>query len=358
MKLKHTLTTALLACGAAHGAENFEPRYNMAGSLGGEIFAPPDQTGWALGLATTNVPVRKVTGDGNNGPTLPAPGGTVPVPGLPAALSPSYAPGQASIEGNGTMSRQDLAVGYLTPEQYGGGRLLFLVDLPFARKNQYITAHGATPALNWPPGTPAPLQQAVGAQFGQQYQATVAAQGQAASGHVVGVGDAELIAGWQYIGEQWRVLATTALALPTGKYSADPAPDVGVGNFRTLRPALQVGYLPTPDWAVAAKFSVGLNSRNHDNQLRSGNWAGIELAAGYKSPIGVFGLHTLRVQQYQDDDQNPLGTSRFCATNAGAFYTVRLPGTGSILTMQYMDTTASHNAKHGRFSQLRLIQLF
>ena len=95
MKLKHTLTTALLACAAAHGAENFEPRYNMAGSLGGEIFAPPDQPGWALGLATTNVPVRKVTGGGNSGPTLPVPGGTVPVPGLPAALAPSYGAGQA-----------------------------------------------------------------------------------------------------------------------------------------------------------------------------------------------------------------------------------------------------------------------
>jgi len=358
MTLKHAIPFALLACGAVHAAENFEPRYNMAGSLGGEIFAPPDQTGWAVGFATTNVPVRKVTGGGNGGPTLPVAGGTVPVPGLPGALAPSYGPGQASIEGNGTMSRQDLAIGYLTPEQYGGGRLLFLLDLPFARKNQYISAHGATPALNWPAGTPPQLHDAVGAQFDQQYQAGVATQGRAASGHVVGVGDAEVIAGWQYIGEQWRLLATTALALPTGKYNADPAPDIGVGNFRTLRPALQLGYLPTPDWALAAKFSVGLNARNHDNQLRSGNWAGIEMAAGYKSPIGVFGLHGLRVQQYQDDDQNPLGSSRFSSTNAGAFYTARLPGVGSIVTLQYMDTTASHNAKHGRFTQLRVIQLF
>ncbi len=31
--------------GCAHAAEGFEPRYNLAGSLGGEIFAPPDQTG-------------------------------------------------------------------------------------------------------------------------------------------------------------------------------------------------------------------------------------------------------------------------------------------------------------------------
>lgn len=29
---------------SAHAAEGFEPCYNLAGSLGGEIFAPPDQT--------------------------------------------------------------------------------------------------------------------------------------------------------------------------------------------------------------------------------------------------------------------------------------------------------------------------
>jgi hypothetical protein len=103
--------------------------------------------------------------------------------------------------------------------------------------------------------------------------------------------------------------------------------------------------------------SLGLNSRNRDNQLRSGNWFGLELAAGYMTPIGVVGVHALRVQQYQDDDHNPFGASRFRSTNAGVFFTTRLPVVDAIMTLQYVDATASRNAKHGSLTQLRLIKL-
>lgn len=50
--------------------------------------------------------------------------------------------------------------------------------------------------------------------------------------------------------EKWRVLAGMSLILPTGKYDADHKPDVGTGNFRTLRAALQLAYLPTPKVAL------------------------------------------------------------------------------------------------------------
>ena len=163
--------------------------------------------------------------------------------------------------------------------------------------------------------------------------------------------------GWQYVGERWRVLAGTSLVLPTGKYGADPKPDAGTGNFRTLRPALQLAYLPTPRVALGAKLSVGLNTRNRDNQLRSGNWFGVELAVGYMTPVGVVGLHALRVQQYQDDENNLFGPSRFRATSAGAFLTTKVPGLDAVLTLQYIDTTSSRHAKHGSFTQLRLIKL-
>jgi len=358
--VKKTALFALLggaAC-AAYAAENFEPRYNMAGSLGGEIFAPPDQTGWAVGLATTYAPVQKVTGDDGKALTLPVPGGTLAVPGLPAALSPGYDAGSSTLDGHGNMERQDLAVAYLTAERYGGGRLVFVLDLPYARKYQSITLRGAAPALNWPAPLAPQLQAAVAGQFTAHYQGALAAQGSSATGVTEGVGDAELMAGWQYVGEQVRVLAGASLVLPTGKYASDPQPDIGEGNFKTLRPALQLAYLPTPQVALAAKVSLGLNGRNTDNHIRSGNWFGVELALGYKTDIGVFGLHALRVQQYQDDDQNPFGPSRLRATNAGVFYTAQLPRLDTIVTVQYIDTTASRNSKQGSFTQLRLIQLF
>ena len=41
-----TAACAALACAStARAAEGFEIRYNVAGTLGGEMFAPPDQKG-------------------------------------------------------------------------------------------------------------------------------------------------------------------------------------------------------------------------------------------------------------------------------------------------------------------------
>jgi hypothetical protein len=359
MNLKNkSVGLALLAASAAgHAAEGFEPRYNLAGSLGGEIFAPPDQTGWAIGTALTRVPVRRVSGDDGKDLVLTLPGATLAVPGLPGALQPSYGATRATVHGYGAMTRWDVAVAYVSAEQYGGGRLLTVIDLPFIRKDQQIGLNGATPALSWPGAVPPAVQAGVAGQFNSQYQAGLAGQGAASSGVLHGAGDAELMMGWQLVREQWRVLAGAALVLPTGKYNAAPDPDTGTGNFRTLRPALQVAYLPTPQVALGAKLSLGLNTRNRDNQLRSGNWAGLELAAGYMTPIGVVGLHALRVQQYQDDDNNPFGASRFRSTNAGAYFTTKVPVLDAVLTLQYIDTTSSRHAKHGSFTQLRIIKL-
>jgi hypothetical protein len=357
--MKKAAGLALLAncASTACAAEGFEPRYNLAGSLGGEIFAPPDQTGWAFGAAVTRVPVRRVSGGDGKDLVLPLAGGALAVPGMPAAQQPTYAPGQATVYGDGAMTRWDAAVAYLSTGQYGGGRLVAALDLPFIRKEQNIRVSGATPDLAWAGPVPPALQAAVAGQFAQQYQAGLGGQGAASSGVVHGVGDAELMAGWQFVGERWRVLAGSSLILPTGKYAADAKPDAGTGNFRTLRPAMQLAYLPAPHIALGAKLSLGLNTRNRDNQLRSGNWAGVELAAGYMTAVGVIGVHALRVQQYQDDDGNPFGPSRFRSTNAGAFFTTRVPGLDATLTLQYIDTTSSRYAKHGSFTQLRLIKL-
>lgn len=355
---------ALLAvcCGAgsaAMAAENFEIRYNLAGSLGGEMFAPPNQTGWGGAIAVTQVDVDKVTG--NDGGALSAllPGGSVPLPApMPATLAPAYGASVAHFNATGPMTRWDMVLGYITEDKFGGGRLAFAIDLPYARKSQAVSASAATPVLNWNPLAPAALRGTVEQQFDAQYQGALAAQADAFNGRVIGMGDVELMAGWQYVGEQLRVLAGASLVLPSGKYATAATPDIGTGNFTTLRPALQAAWLPAPDIGLAAKLSFGLNTRNKDNQLRSGNWAGLELAAGYKTTFGVAGLHAARVQQYQDDDNNPWGASRLRSTNAGAFFTTLVPVIDAALTVQYMASTSSRNAKHGTFTGVRLIKLF
>jgi hypothetical protein len=357
--IRNTALPLLLLAAQANAAEGFEPRYNLAGSLGGEIFAPPDQTGWAFGVAATHIHVDKVS-DGSGGKLTQAiPGGTVPLPApLPAALAPTYQANTAVVTAYGTMDRYDTAIGYITRDNHAGGRLLFIVDVPYARKGQTIAPHADTPALSWNAMAPDALRGPVGSGFSSEYQGALAGAGKAMSGRVKGIGDVELTGAWQRIGATWRVLAFTSVVLPTGKYSADPGPDIGTGNFRTLRPGIQAAWLPTPRMAIAAKLSVGLNTRNHDNQLRSGNWAGLETAAGYMTPIGVIGLHAVRVQQYQDDDNNPLGPCRFRSTNAGVFFTTMIPGLGAALTLQSISTRSSHYAKAGSMTQARLIKAF
>jgi hypothetical protein len=350
---------ALLVGAAARAAEGFEPRYNLAGSLGGEIFAPPDQTGWAFGVAATHVHVDKVSGGDGGTLTMAVPGGTVPLPApLPAALAPAYRAALAVVPAYGTLDRYDAALAYFTRDRYAGGRFLFIADLPLARKGQTIVPHADTPALAWDAQAPAALRGAVDSAFAGQYQDGLAAEGRAMSGHVKGIGDVELTAAWQRVGAAWRVLAGTTVVLPTGKYGADPGPDIGTGNYKTLRPGIQAAWLPTSRIAVAAKLSLGLNTRNRDNQLRSGNWAGLETAAGYMTPVGVIGVHAVRVQQYQDDDGNPLGPCRFRSTNAGMFFTTMVPGIGAALTLQSITTRSSQYAKAGSMTQARLIKAF
>jgi hypothetical protein len=350
----------ILGCARTAGAaEGFEPRYNLAGSLGGEMFAPPDQAGWLAGIASTYINVSQVTGNNGKALTQPIPGGVVGLPApLPPSLNPSYGANTATVVGTGTMTRTDMVIGYMMPDEFHGGHLVFAVDVPVARKNQSIVPGAATPPLNWPAGAPAAIRPAVDTVFGQQYQAGLGTQGDGASGKVSGIGDVELLAGWHYVSQKLRVLGSVALALPTGKYNDDPKPDIGSGNFTTFRPALQVAYLPTPKLAVAAKYSIGFNTRNKDNQLRSGNWMGLETAVGYMTPVGVVGLHAIRLQQYQDDDNNPLGASRIRSTNAGAFFTTKIPRIEAALTIQYIATLSSRNAKDATFTQARLIKVF
>lgn len=83
-----TAACAALACaGTARAAEGFELRYNVAGSLGGEMFAPPDQKGWLGGVAATHVKIKKVSGDDGRRLAI----------GIPAALNPTYGGNAAQL---------------------------------------------------------------------------------------------------------------------------------------------------------------------------------------------------------------------------------------------------------------------
>lgn len=348
-----------LANSAVHAAEDFQPRYNLAGSLGGEIFAPPDLSGLAGGVALTRVDIRKLTGSDGNVLTREVPGGTVPLPApTPSVLYPTYEANRARVHARGSLVQWNLGLAYITKEQYGGGRFALGLNLPYGVKKQNFGAEVTTPSLRWNPAVPAQTQAAVQAQFGAQYQADVAAVASAEGGKVSAIGDAELHAGWRHASAQLRVLTGVSLVLPTGRYSAAAGPDIGNGNFYTLRPVAQLVYLPQPDIALATRLTMGFNTRNRDNDLRSGNWASVETAAGYMTRLGPVGVHLVHVQQYQDDSGNPWGASRYRSTNAGVFFTTRIPVIDAVVTAQFMNTMSSRNAKHGTYTQLRMSKTF
>lgn len=354
---------AALLCAAAsvQAAEGFQVRYNLAGSLGGEMFAPPDQAGLGVGVAATRVSIDRITGGDGRAIRMTTPGGTVTVPGLPSALNPSYGANQVEMEATGTFNIYNLAVGYVSTERFGGGRLAWLLNVPYGVKDQRFSAKSATaPTLNWPnPSVPsASTQGAVQQQFNANYAAGVNSAAAAEVGRVAGLGDVEVQGGWLYATEQWRVLAGGSIAMPTGRYRSAAGPDIGFGNFYTFRPAVQVAWLPRADLSLAGKVTMGINTRNQDNKLRSGNWVGLETALAYMTPIGPVGLHSVHVQQVQDDSGNPYGDARFRSNNVGVFFTTKLPVADAVVTLQTMKTTDSRYAKHGTFQQIRVIKLF
>jgi hypothetical protein len=349
----------LTASNAANAGEGFQIRYNIAGSLGGESFTPPNTSGLALGLAMTRMSIDKVTGDDGNLLTKTVPGGTVPLPApTPSALYPTYESKNVQIDGKGTLDLLNFVAGYVTTDSYSGGRLIFAVNVPYGRKTQTFGVNGTTPPLSFNPAIPPATQAAVSAGFDAKYQGGLAAQAASETGEISGIGDTDLLMGWVFSDDKLRVLAGASLVLPTGKYDSAPGPDIGFGNFYTLRPAVQAAYLPRPDISVSGKFTLGFNTTNKDNNLKSGNWAALEGAAAYMTPIGPVGVHMIYANQYQDDTGNPWGSSRFQTTNGGVFFTTKIPGIDTVMTAQYMSTIDSRNAKSGTFAQLRFLKAF
>lgn len=356
MKISSISLALLLACGAmpARSAEDFQVRYNLAGSLGGEMFAPPDKSGLAVGLAATRVSVDKVSGSDGEDIRTTLPGGVVSVSGVDIA---SYNANESVVKATGTFNLYNLGVGYVSTERFGGGRLGFVLNVPYGRKDQRVRAETSVPSLS--PVSPVPqVPQGVSDAFAANYMNQVNATAAAQSGEVDGIGDTEVMAGWLLNTDQWRVLLGSSMVLPTGRYQSTDGPDIGHGNFYTFRPAAQVAWLPRPDVSLAGKVTFGINTRNQDSRVRSGNWVGLEAAIAVMTPLGPVGVHGIHVQQVQDDSRNPIGDARFRSNNVGVFFTTMLPTVDVVMTLQTMRTFDSRYARHGSFQQVRLLKLF
>jgi hypothetical protein len=109
---------------------------------------------------------------------------------------------------------------------------------------------------------------------------------------------------------------------------------------------------------LGARGSLGFNTQNMDNYVRSGDYYAIDLAAAFRTPVGVVGPHVITLRQYTDDTGSPLGPNRLSITGAGFFYTVPIRALAGGLNVAYMKTTNSKNSLDGDFVQLRFSKVF
>lgn len=367
---------ALVACAAAcsaatavHAADGFKLRFPLSGTLGGEIAVATETPGFFGSVVATQIELDKVT-DGNGDPRQVASSGVfaTPTPIAGRVRTATWA-GTAETDFRQSQTNANLILGYLTEGHYGGGRLSFVLNLPYTtRLDRRLTLSGPTPTLSTlspaltspplPAGTAAAAQAAAQAGFSTAYQAQLGVQSAAGSGVVDGLGDAELTAAWVGRAEGLRVVTGVTLAVPTGRYDAAKSINVGFGNFYTLRPGVALAYNPAPAWMLGLRASMGFNTRNRDNHIRSGDFGALDLALAYRSSFGVFGPHVLMVRQVSDDLGGSVGPNRFAATGLGGFFTTRVPGVDAALNLYYMTMVNARNALSGSFYQLRLSKAF
>ena len=353
----------------ALAADGFKLRFPLSGTLGGEIVAQVENPGFFASASVTQIEIDKITdGTGNSFQQLKAGNFATPAPIAGQVRTATYS-GVVGVDLKQSQTNTNIVLGYQTAKDYGGGHLVFALNLPYTTHLSRETVYsGATPTLSTlapaltspplPAGTAAAAQASAQTGFNTTYQAQLGALSAAGTRTVDGLGDVEVTGAWTYNNDGVKVVTGLTLALPTGRYDAASQINVGFGNFYTLRPGAAVAYSPAKDWTLGVRGSLAFNTRNKDNQIKSGNYGALDLAAAYRSPIGVFGPHVLIVRQFTDDEGGALGSNRFSSTGAGFFFTTLIPQVETAVNLSVMKTISSRNALSGSFYQLRLTKAF
>jgi hypothetical protein len=357
------VATAFLAT-TAQAADGLKLRFPLTGTLGGEIIAPLNNPGPFISLIFTQVEVSKATGSDGNTLTSSQAGLTPPkdVLGDGVLRSASYT---ATVKTDVKQSQSvgNLVLGHLSQEEYLGGHLSLIANIMFSRMKVTTNVSGTTPTLGtFSPAIPAPfadpVQAGAQAEFAAGYPSGLASQSAAATGSVTDLGDMEITAAWVQAKDNLKLMVGATLALPTGQYNKNKAYNVGFGNYYTLRPGVALAYKATDALTLGVRASLGLNSTNQDNQVRTGNFAGLDLAAAYLTPVGIVGANLLKVAQYQDDTGGILGANRLNASAGGIFFASMIPALNTGINLSYTQMLQSRNAMSARFFQAILTKAF
>ncbi len=351
-KLAGTAMFILSAATSALAADGFKLRFPISGTLGGEIVAPLPSEGWVGSVAITDVNVDKVVGNDGNPLKLPQTGRVVAANPLTEYTSiTALGVKQRLTQANMTLARM------LSPDVQGG-KLALAINIPYALSFDAD--------LNFSGDTPQKIIALGGQTAANTYQAKLAAAGPANSVNTSGLGDIETSLLWEKTVDKFKIVGGATLALPTGNYSYTEGvmkPNIGYGKYYTFRPGVGVAYNASENVTLGVRGSLGFNTENTTNKVRSGDFYVIDLAAAFKTPVGVFGPHVTMLRQYTDDKKNGqidtlLGANRVSITGAGAFATFPIKSIGAGLNLSYMKTIDTRNSLSGSFVQARLSKAF
>jgi hypothetical protein len=373
--LKAAYAAALLATLGSNvlAADGWKVRFPLSGTLGGEIAAPIGAGGLYGQVSVTQIEVDKLAGpDGNDFQITRS--GTIPVDLTKNPLTAALGVRSASFSGQVTgglkqsQTQVNSVIGYLSKEKYNNGQLSFAVNIPYISMTRTVTYSGKPPTLGAispsltasgvSATTAAGIQAQAQAGFNAAYPGLLATSSATNSGSPTGLGDIEVTGAWVYQDPEMKVIAATTLALPTGVFDQATGLNLGYGKFYTLRPSVTVAYNTSDNLTLGARTSLALNTRNTDNNVKSGNFYGLDLAASYRTSIGVFGPHVVFVNQYEDDDGGNYGSNRFSTSGAGLFFATKIPAIDAGLNISYMQAFDARNALSGNFIQFRLTKQF
>ena len=391
--LRATCAAALLLATASEAlaADGFKLRFPLSGTLGGEIVASMPTEGWFGSVVVTDINVTGVSGnDGNDikisnpapfGPltteqaTAAATAAGIPAGALKTGVIAALTTGSASAVGTANLKMNknhqtlsNMLLGRILSKDINGGKLVAVVNIPYVLAlDTEFKISGTTPQLS--ALSPATANATVNTYangiaqnaFSKGYQDKLAATSTDASISKSGIGDIEASLLWEKSMDAIKVVVGATLGMPTGNYkytAGSLAPNIGYGNYYTLRTGAGVAYTASENVTLGARGSLGFNSQNTDNYVRSGDFYAIDLAAAFKTPVGVIGPHATVLRQYTDDTGGALGGNQLSVGGAGFFYTAPLPALNGGVNISYMKTMDTKNSLVGDFVQIRFSRLF
>ena len=226
--------------------------------------------------------------------------------------------------------------------------------LNYAKRVSTVDLLANTPPLSAPYNNVAAVQDP----FSTGYQSSLASASKNLSGENTAIGDTDLRLAWVSSNAAQKLTVGTTLIVPTGQYNSMRPANISAGNYYTLRPDVEYVKRFASDIAIGVRGTLGFNTKNPDNQLRSGNFVALELAGGYLTSLGPVGAQAVFINQYDADQGGTMGGNRFRSTHAGLFYSTLIQSLGVGLQLNYMAAVQTKNAQSTQILQLRATKFF